>query len=99
MALLKRASGVGYEYGGEGHSGWLPPGAATPLPTPVRRVTLDVTIEGDEEAGYLLIVAAREDPSFANDYWFDDVTDAEAMAAEWFGIGPGRWQDASQARS
>ena len=67
MAVLKRASGVSYEYGGEQHCGWLPPGAATPLPTPVRRVTLDVTIEGTEGAGYLLIFAAREDPAFGND--------------------------------
>ena len=93
MAVLKRASGVSYEYGGEEHSGWLPPGVAIPLPTPIRRVTLDFTIEGDEGAGYLLVFAARENPGFGNDYWFDDMADAEAMAAAWFGIGPERWQE------
>jgi len=60
------------------------------LPTPVRRVTLDISIEA---SGYLLIFAAREDPNFGNDYWFENLADAEATAAEWFGIGPGRWQD------
>jgi hypothetical protein len=94
LAVLKRASGVGYRYGGEQHTGWLPPGAATPLPTPIRHVTLDVTIEDDGGAGYLLVFTAREEPDFGNDYWFDNVADAEATAAEWFGIGPGRWQDA-----
>lgn len=94
MAVLKRASGVGHRCGGEPHTGWLPPGAATPRPTPIRLVTLDVSIEDDGGSGYLLIVTAREDPAFGNDWWFDNPADAEAMAQSWFGIGPEHWQDA-----
>jgi hypothetical protein len=93
MAVLRRASGVSFEYGGHEHSGWLPPGAATPLPTPVQHVTLDVTIEGDDVCGYLLVFVAREDPDFGNDYWYENAADAEAAAKDWFGIGPGRWED------
>jgi hypothetical protein len=90
--VLKRAFGVPYKRGGVEHSGWLPPGAAIPLPTPIRHLTLDITIE-TEGPGYLLVFAAREDPSFFNDYWFDALDRAEAAALEWFGIGPGHWQD------
>jgi len=92
LAVLKRVSGIHFEQGGEGHSGWLPPGAATPLPTPIRHLTLDLTLEDDGGAGYLLVFAAREDSTFANDYWFDNAADAEAMAVEWFGIEPDLWQ-------
>ncbi len=89
--LKKHASGIAHTYGGEEHRGWLPPGAAIPLPTPVRTVTLDMTIEA-EGPGYLLVFAAREDPEFGNDYWFDTLADAEAAALDWFGVGPDQWQ-------
>ncbi len=45
MTVLKHAYGIPHECGGEEHTGWLPPGAATPLPTPIRHLTLDATIE------------------------------------------------------
>jgi hypothetical protein len=93
LAVLKRASGVSYRCGGESHSGWLPPGAAIPLPTPARDLTLDVTIEDDGGTGCLLVCTAREEPAFGNDYWFGDAAEAEAAAKAWFGIELGRWQD------
>jgi hypothetical protein len=40
LGLLKRASGVKHRFGGEERSGWLPPGAAIPLATPVHDLTL-----------------------------------------------------------
>ncbi|SIO61381.1 hypothetical protein SAMN05444166_6743 [Singulisphaera sp. GP187] len=95
MSVIKRVSGVSYVYGGEPHRGWLPPGAAIPLPTPVHRVTLDITIE-EEGPGYLLIITAQGDSSFASDSWFDTLTGAESMALEWFGIAPDQWQYASE---
>jgi hypothetical protein len=93
MAVLRLASGVPHQCGGEEHSGWLPPGAAIPLPTPIRHLTLDITIE-TEGRGYLLVFAAREDPDFENDYWFESLDDAEASALKWFGIGNSQWRDA-----
>jgi hypothetical protein len=93
LAVIKRAAGVEHQFGGEEHSGWLPPGAATPLPTPVRRVTLDVAIEETEGPGYLLILTAREDNSVGNDWWFDTLAQAEEAGLEWFGIGPSDWQE------
>ena len=93
LAVLKRVSGVAYQCGGEEPTGWLPPGAAIPLPTPVRNLTLDMTIEDDGGSGVLLVFAAKDDPNFHGDYWFDDLTAAVAMAEEWFGIEQSRWQD------
>jgi hypothetical protein len=94
LAVLKRVFGVSYAYGGEEHSGWLPPGATTPLLTPNRRVMLDLAIEDDGCSGYLLVFRAPDDPSFGNDFWFENAAAAEAKAKEWFGIGPAQWQDA-----
>ena len=94
MAVLKQALGVPHRYGGEPHVGWLPPGAATPPPTPVRHATLDVTIEDDGGSGYLLVFASREADGPCGDFWFGSLADAEAAAEETFGIEPGRWQDA-----
>src|SRR5437016_3147523 len=44
--------------GGEEHQGWLPPGAAPPLPTSGRIAVVDVRIEEDGH-GYLLICESR----------------------------------------
>jgi hypothetical protein len=44
MCIVKRVLAIPFTFGGEEHSGWLPPGAATPLPTPVQYVVLDVEI-------------------------------------------------------
>jgi hypothetical protein len=52
--VVKRVDGWPVTFGGEAHSGWLPSNAATPLPTPIERDVLDVTIE-KIDAGYLLI--------------------------------------------
>lgn len=92
MAVIKRATGIRFTYGGDEHRGWLPSGAAKPLPTPIRHVTLDISIEDTEGAGCLLIFVAREDAAFGNDYWFESLTAAEAAAQIWFGIEPGQWQ-------
>ena len=57
MAILKRIRGLRIRVGGVKHSGWLPAGAAVPLPTPVRDLTVDVEIDHDGH-GYLLCCAA-----------------------------------------
>jgi hypothetical protein len=93
MPVLKHALGIPYRCGGEAHSGWFPPGASIPLPTPIRLLTLDVTIE-TEGPGYLLVFAAREDPNFGSDNWFDTMDDAVAAALKCFGILPDQWRDA-----
>jgi hypothetical protein len=90
VSVIKHIGGISYTSGGVAHSGWLPPGAVAPLPTPILHHTLDLAIE-HEGNGYLLIFTSREDPSFGNDYWFERLSDAEATASEMFGVAPAQW--------
>ena len=91
MTLVKKVNGLPFQFGGEEHSGWLPQGAATPLPTPVENVILDVEIEFDG-GGYLLCWNAREG-SRSGDMWFETLNLAEEAAAEEFGISKSQWTD------
>lgn len=45
--IVKQILGRKVSFGGQEHSGWLPPGAATPKPTPVELVELNIRIEND----------------------------------------------------
>ena len=47
--VLKHVAGLVVQFGGETHSGWLPPGAAVPLPTPIERVVLDIEIHNEAQ--------------------------------------------------
>ena len=91
MAIVKRVSDFRWDYEGELHSGWLPLGAANPLPTPVVRVALDLEIES-ERGGFLLIYRARENSELRNDLWFGTLTEAMAAAEERFGVRPEQWE-------
>ena len=58
--VLKKVEGWRVTFGGELHSGWLPPEAAPPLPRPTQPELLDITIEQEGGgSGYLLIYEAR----------------------------------------
>ena len=59
LEIVKRVSGVPVKFGGESHSGWLPAGAAIPLPTPVLDVLLDIEIQFDG-SGYLLCYSSQD---------------------------------------
>jgi hypothetical protein len=90
--VIKKVEGWPFTFGGEVHSGWLPPGAATPLPTPIEHEVLDVAIVTCD-GGYLLEWAARPSeicgkllPPKVGDSWHETIDDAEAAAQEWFGI-------------
>ncbi len=95
MAILKRIRGLRIRVGGVEHSGWLPAGAAVPLPTPVRDLTVDIEIEHDGH-GYLLCCAIREG-DYCWDTWHQSLTDAELAALEQLGIQPGQWEAAGPA--
>ena len=81
--------------GGEPHSGWLPRGAATPLPTPKRDVVLSFMIEFDG-SGYLLLVESA-DGSVRGDTWHESIADAQAQAESWFGVPPAAWNSDAPA--
>jgi hypothetical protein len=93
--IVKRIVGWPYVFGGEEHSGWLPPGAVNPPPTPIRRGLVDLEIdeikEGNPSAGYLLIQTAQ-DGSFCWDTWYASIADAEAAAADVYGVRSDAWR-------
>ncbi|MCA1816877.1 MAG: hypothetical protein LC746_10800 [Acidobacteria bacterium] len=91
LTVVKRISGFKTHVGGTQHSGWLPAGAAKPLPTPVREVTFDLEIQFDGH-GHLLCYASQGGELYG-DTWHETLEDAELAAAEKFGIRPGQWQD------
>ena len=95
MPVVKRVIGLPFRFGGEEHSGWLPAGAAKPLPTPIQDVILDVQIESDP-SGFLLVWSARDGDQWG-DLWFQTLAGAEAAGQAYFGIEPNHWvtEDAS----
>jgi hypothetical protein len=62
MPVLRRIFGHSLQVGGVAHSGWLPPNAATPLPTSVRKLRVDLAIESEGD-GFLL-VSKSDSPDF-----------------------------------
>jgi hypothetical protein len=95
--IIKRVEGWSFSFGGEVHSGWLPPHAAIPLPTPIEHEVLDLTIEKCE-GGFLLTWTARRSrdcpdvyPLKVGDSWHETIEGAEAAAQEWFGIERSHW--------
>ena len=76
--------------GGNQHSGWLPDGAASPLPEPVREIDLDIHIKS-ESGGFLLVYAAT-DGSIHGDTWHESQEDAESVALEELGLAASDWE-------
>jgi hypothetical protein len=89
MKILKRARKAD-GLGGEPHGGWLPPGAASPEPTPVRDLLLEIGSDG--EGGYYLLSQAADGGTRA-DTWHESVDEAIAQAREQFGIRADAWHD------
>jgi hypothetical protein len=90
--MTKQFLGLRHRFGGVEHTGWLPPNAAKPLPTPIRDVTVDLFIE-QEGPGFLLIVSCAEDGRISSDTWFDRLADAVEAAEQEFGVRPEQWRD------
>jgi hypothetical protein len=91
--VLKRIIGWSWTFGGEEHTGWLPPDAATPLPTPIQHLLLDLEIDGNEREGYL-IIGRSQDGSFEWDTWYKALAEALAAANADFGISADDWYGA-----
>jgi hypothetical protein len=90
MTVVKRIAGHTVRVGGTQHSGWLPGGAAEPLPTPVRDVTFNIEIDFDGY-GYLLCYCSTDGSLYA-DTWHETLADAEEVAGELFGVRDEQWQ-------
>lgn len=90
MTLVKRVTGLPFRFGGEEHSGWLPSGAAKPLPTPTEDVLLDVEIDAIP-GGFLLYWKSQDGERFG-DTWHRSIAEAEAEASRYFGIRQDQWE-------
>ena len=91
MRVIKRISGHKARVGGTQHSGWLPEGAAEPLPTPIRDVIFNLEIQFDGY-GYLLYYASQEG-DLHGDTWHETIEDAEQAAVEYFNVGADQWEN------
>jgi hypothetical protein len=89
LKTMKQINGVPVRIGGDQHTGWLPAGAARPLPTPIRELLMDLEILYDG-SGYLLCYSSRNG-SVHGDTWHASVLEAEQAAIEYFGIEPRQW--------
>jgi len=67
-ALIKRASGIPFTLGGEPPAGWLPAGAARPLPTPEEPVLLDLTIQAT--GGGFILEWVGPTAAHSGDLWY-----------------------------
>ena len=90
--MIKRATGVPHTFGGEAPDGWLPSGAARPLSTPETQVLLDVEIVAT--GGGFILQWSGPAPEHCGDLWFADLADADAAAADHFGLGATDWAHA-----
>lgn len=90
MSVVKSRHRWKTSVGGEKHRGWLPAGAAMPLPTPAREVRLNVHIE--HGAGGFLLVYFSEDGTLCGDTWHATIGEAEAAALDQFGLAPSDWE-------
>ncbi|MCX5673610.1 MAG: hypothetical protein NTX87_01255 [Planctomycetota bacterium] len=91
MSVHLEIRGLHVEFGGEPHQGWLPPGAATPLPTPVERATLNLQIE--ESAAGFILEWWDEQKKHCGDTWHQTLDDAMAQAETYFGVTRAMWKD------
>lgn len=89
MTLLKFIKRRPQRIGGEQHTGWLPAGAATPMPTPIREILLELEIQFDG-FGYPLCYSST-DGTLSGDTWHETIDDAESAAAVHFGIAASEW--------
>ena len=78
--------------GGETPSGWLPPNASEPRPSPGQEVEYNIEIE-DLSDGFILLYEAT-DGSGWSDTWHPTLEEAMEVAEEDFGVHRSDWQTA-----
>jgi hypothetical protein len=91
IEVVERVVGFPVRVGGEQHSGWLPARAraATPLPTPIRDVLLDIEIQYDG-SGFLMCYTSQ-DGTVSGDTWHQSLQEAKNAASESFGVRSSDW--------
>ncbi len=97
MSVLKVIHGRPVRIGGQQHTGWLPVGAASPLPTPIRDLLFNFEIQFDG-SGYLLCYVSTDNTVYG-DTWHESLEEAEASALENFGITSMEWESIDENSS
>ena len=92
MAIIKQVTRLPFCFGGEEPVGWLPPGSAVPLPTPVENVLLTVEIRHDSSGFFLCWYSS--DNAKSGDSWHRTLAEAEDAGYEQFGIEATQWESA-----
>lgn len=90
--IIKQILGWKVSFGGEEHSGWLPPEAATPKPTPVEMVELNLRIEKMSDGEGYYLIWEDHSGSYCGDTWHQTVDDAVEAAKLYFEIDAGKWE-------
>jgi hypothetical protein len=93
--VIRELRGVTVRFGGEEHSGWLPPGASWPPPTSVEVAVVDFEII-EQAGGYTFEYHSRNTRHWG-DTWHETLEDALEYAEEYFGIEPKEWQSAGSS--
>jgi hypothetical protein len=96
MGIVKRADARAIRLGGQSHSGWLPKGAAVPLPTPEVVVSLEFAVHEDAPGSYILEWQGPS-PEHCGDSWHSSLEDALRVAEEAFGIARHDWRDVHES--
>lgn len=91
MRVVRQLLSQSVTFGGDGHSGWLPNGAATPRPTEIEEVTLDFRIV-ELQGGAFSFEWEGPRTEFTGDTWHETLDDTLAQARFWFGIEPTEWE-------
>jgi hypothetical protein len=94
MATVERVEHFQTTIGGQPHTGWLPPRAAVPPPTPARTIELTLTIDDDGGSGFLLIFHSP-DNSVRGDTWHRTIEEAREAARDSFGVPFEAWRAVS----
>jgi hypothetical protein len=90
--VIRELRGVTVRFGEE-NSGWLPPGASWPPPTPVEEAIVDFEIIA-LAGGYIFEYYSRN-TRHRGDTWHETLEDALKYAEQYFGIEPEEWRSAS----
>ena len=97
MPVVRHARQVVRVVGGDAHHGWLPLGAAAPLPTPELTVAFDVQVRTEDTSWFLEWTCSR--PEFSGDLCCRDLGDALDAALDQFGIEADEWDVVDSPRT
>jgi hypothetical protein len=95
MDVVRLITGRPVEFGGEEHHGWLPAGASTPPPTPIRTALLDLRILKSDD-GFVLEWKSRNTED-SGDAWHSSIAEALEQARDAFGVQPSEWAESNGA--